>query len=229
MSLNFLITGTDTGVGKSTVGCALGFALRARGMRVGVMKPAETGCEERGEIGAGVLDPADARALALAAGCGLPLDLICPYRYRSPLAPPAAAERDGLPPPDPARIARCFREIASGSEAVLVESVGGLAAPLAWGFDNADLAAMLGLPLIVVIANRLGCLNAAMLTFSYARAKRLEIAGWLLNDAEPADTPAALTNAASLARMTDVPRLGTMRHKEPLAKSIVEKLLARSL
>ncbi|MGO9606190.1 MAG: hypothetical protein ACLQAT_22825 [Candidatus Binataceae bacterium] len=65
MSTNFLITGTDSGVGKSTVGCALGFAFRARGLRVGVMIPAETGCAERD----GALDPADARALALASGC----------------------------------------------------------------------------------------------------------------------------------------------------------------
>ena len=223
MSRNFLITGTDTGVGKSTVGCAIGFALRARGMRVGVMKPAETGCEERG----GVLEPADARALALASGCDLPLELICPYRYASPLAPPAAAELDSLEAPAPARIVDCFRKIESVSDAVLVEGAGGLAVPIAWGFDFADLAAKLDLPLIVVIANKLGCLNAAMLTFNYAQAKRLEIAGWLLNDVEPALTPAALTNAASLARMTEVPCLGTMRHKEPLAKSVIEKLLAR--
>ncbi|MHB8381897.1 MAG: dethiobiotin synthase [Candidatus Binataceae bacterium] len=224
MSLNFLITGTDTGVGKSTVGCAAGFALRARAMRVGVMKPAETGCEER----AGILEPADARALALASGCDLPLDLICPYRYRSPLAPPAAAELDSAAPPDVEHMVECFRKIESVSDAVLVEGAGGLAVPIMWGFDFADLAAKLDLPLIVVISNKLGCLNVAMLTFNYARSKRLKLAGWILNDVEPALSPAARTNAASLARMTDVPSLGTMRHKEPLAKSIIEKLLAQA-
>ena len=100
--------------------------------------------------------------------------------------------------------------------------------PIRWGFDFADLAAKLELPLIVVISNKLGCLNAAMLTFSYARSKRLKLAGWILNDVEPALSPAARTNAASLARMTDVPSLGTMRHKEPLAKSIIEKLLQQA-
>jgi dethiobiotin synthetase len=222
MSLNFLITGTGAGVGKSTVGCAAGFALRARSMRVGVMKPCATGCEER----AGILEPADARALALASGCDLPLDLICPYRYRSPLAPPAAAELDSAAPPDPAHILDCFRKIESASDAVLVEGVGGLAVPIARGFDSADLAMKLDLPLIIVIANNRGCLNAAALTLNYARSKRLKIAGWLLNDVEPPMTPAALTNAASLARMTDVASLGTMRHKEPLAKTVIEKLLA---
>jgi len=222
MSLNFLITGTGTGVGKSTVGCAAGFALRARAMRVGVMKPCEIGCEQR----AGILEPADARALAFASGCDLPLELICPYRYRSPLAPPAAAELDSAAPPELEHIVDCFRKIESVSDAVLVEGVGGLADPIAWGFDCADLAAKLDLPLVVVIANKPGCLNAAMRTFSYARSKRLRLAGWLLNDVEPALTPAALSNAATLARMTEVPSLGAMRHKEPLAKSVIEKLLA---
>jgi dethiobiotin synthetase len=224
MSLNFLITGTDTGVGKSTVGCALGFAFRARGFRVGVMKPAETGCEERGEE----LDPQDARALMLAAGSILPLDLVCPYRYRSPLAPAVAAEIDDLPAPDLGRIAECFDRIAAESDIVLMEGAGGLAVPLTWKADFADLAAALDLELIVVVANRLGCLNAAVLTMRYAASKGLSIAGWILNDVEPAISPAAATNAASLSRLTDVPCLGTIRYKEPLGKGVVEKLLARA-
>jgi dethiobiotin synthetase len=224
MSLNFFITGTDTGVGKSTVGCALGFAFRARGFRVGVMKPAETGCEERGEE----LDPQDARALMLAAGSILPLDLVCPYRYRSPLAPAVAAEIDDLPAPDLGRIAECFDRIAAESDIVLMEGAGGLAVPLTWKADFADLAAALDLELIVVVANRLGCLNAAVLTMRYAASKGLSIAGWILNDVEPAISPAAATNAASLSRLTDVPCLGTIRYKEPLGKGVVEKLLARA-
>src|SRR5215469_13241652 len=103
MSVNFLITGTGSRVGKSTVGCALGFAFRARGLRLGVMKPAETGCEEKN----GVLEPADARALVLASGCEVPLEIVCPYRYPSPLAPAAAAQIDTLPPPDLGHIKDC--------------------------------------------------------------------------------------------------------------------------
>ncbi len=221
-SRKFLITGTDTGVGKSTVGCALGFAFRARGLRVGVMKPAETGCEERG----GILEPSDARALMLACGSTLPIDLVCPYRYRSRLAPPAAAERDNLPPPDIERITRCFREISDASDVALVEGVGGIAVPIKWGYDYADLAAAMDLTVIVVVGNRLGCLNVAVLTLGYAQKRGLRIAGWLLNDTEPAVTPAAITNAASLTKMTAAPCLGTMRYKEPLAKSVIDRLLA---
>jgi dethiobiotin synthetase len=221
MGRQFLITGTDTGVGKTTVGCALGFAFRARGIRVGVMKPVETGCADVG----GKLEAVDARALALAAASPLPLELICPYRYRSRLAPAAAADIDHLPPPDLADIARCFREIAAGSDAVLVESAGGIATPITWDSDFADLASLLGLELIVVVGNRLGCLSAAVLTLKYAESHGLTTAGYVLCDIEAGASPAAETNEASLMRLISAPYLGRMRYREPLAKAIVELLL----
>ena len=74
MARGLLITGTGVAVGKTLIGCALAFAAHARGMRVGVMKPIETGCREI----AGILEPADARGLAYAAACDLPMELICP-------------------------------------------------------------------------------------------------------------------------------------------------------
>lgn len=176
MGRRFLITGTDTKVGKTTVGCALGFAFRARGIRVGVMKPVETGCAEAG----GELQALDASALALAAGSQQPMDLICPYRYRSRLALVAAAHADSLPPPNLDNIARCFHEIAAQNDAVLVESAGGLATPLSSDADFADLASLLGLEVIVVVGNRLGCLNSAMLTLKRAENHGLTIAGYIL-------------------------------------------------
>src|SRR5712692_10275146 len=87
----FLISGTDTGVGKTTVGCGLAAGFRELGLRVGVMKPAETGCESH----AGELIAADAIALRAAANTSDPLELISPYRYATPLAPAAAAEAEG--------------------------------------------------------------------------------------------------------------------------------------
>src|ERR1700692_3516152 len=110
---SFLITGTGPRVGKTTIGCALGFAMRARGLRVGVMKPVDT------------LESKDAQALALAVGSTMPMDLICPYRYSSP---PASADA-----PDLEHIEKCFNEIAAQSDVILVESSSTL--------DFADLAA----------------------------------------------------------------------------------------
>jgi dethiobiotin synthetase len=189
-------------------------------MRVGVMKPVETGCAEVG----GELQALDANALALAAGSQLPADLICPYRYRSPLAPLAAADADHLPPPDLDNIARCFHEIAAQNDAVLVESAGGLATPLSSDADFADLASLLGLEVIVVVGNRPGCENSAMLTFKHAESHGLTIAGYILCDIEPS-SPATETNADSLMMLTGARCLGRMRYREPLAKAIVEQLL----
>jgi dethiobiotin synthetase len=217
----FLITGTDSRVGKTTVGCALGFAFRARGIRVGVMKPVETGCAEVG----GELQALDASALALAAGSQLPMDLICPYRYRSPLAPAVAADADHLPPPSIDNIARCFHEIAGQNDAMLVESVGGLATPLASDTDFANLAALLNLEVIVVVGNRLGCVNAATQTLKHAESKGLTTAGYILCDIEQLSSPEMETNADSLKRFTNERYLGRMRYREPLSKAIVEQLL----
>jgi dethiobiotin synthetase len=224
MRVNFLITGTGSRVGKSTVGCALAFAFRARGLRIGVMKPAEVGCATHNDE----LDASDARALALAAGCDLPVELMCPYRYRSATSPPAAAELDSLPEPELGRISDCFDRIAAASDLVLVESTGGLAEPITWQSDFADLAAALDLEVIVVIANRPGAINSALLTLRYAANKGLRVAGWIINELEPALRPGDPTTAKTLARLTDTSCLGTMHFKEPLSIEVVEKLLLRT-
>jgi dethiobiotin synthetase len=221
MASGILITGTDTGVGKTMVGCALAFAMKVRGLRVGVMKPAETGCPEE----AGQLMPADATALRASASAVQPLEIICPYRYRLPLAPAAAAQADSAPPPDPARIVSLFERIAADSDVVIVEGAGGVAVPVTWQFNYADLAAALGLKLILVVANRLGCLNATILSIDYCRSRGLPIVGYILNDTEPVSSAAARTNAEALKHLTDVPALGSVRHKEPLPLAIVNNVL----
>lgn len=221
MTRKFLITGTDTGVGKTTVGCALAGAFKARGVRVGVMKPAETGCAELPD---GSLDPADARALALAAGSPLPLAIIAPYRYRSPLAPAAAAELDAIAPPDFAKIGEYFQTIHDASDMVIVEGAGGIAVPIEWRRDFTDLALLVDLEVVVVVGNRLGCLNAAVLTLKYAESRDLKIAGYILDDVEPAESLAAQTNEASLARLTRARCLGRLRYREHLGNPIVDKL-----
>jgi len=216
MGTNFLITGTDTGVGKTTVGCALAFALKARGRQVGVMKPVETGVETT---------PMDAAALKASSGSQHALDLICPFRYRTPLAPAAAAEAENLPAPDLSRIKSSFNEIAAASDVVLVEGAGGLLVPITWEMNYADLARELDLELVVVVANRLGCLNATLLTLDYAANRKLGVKGFILNQVEPDDSPAVQTNAAALQRLTSVPLLGSVRCREPLGIEIVRHFI----
>ena len=213
MGQNLLITGTDTGVGKTTIACALAFALKTRGLRVAVMKPVETGVEQT---------PMDAEALRAAAGSHQSLEVICPFRYRMPLAPAVAAEVEGLPLPDMRRIKISFSEIAARSDFVLVEGAGGLAVPITWDTNYADLARELDLELVLVVANRLGCLNSTLLTLDYATRRGLRVKGFILNQVAQDDSPAVATNAAALIRLTTVTYLGSVRYKEPLSLAIVE-------
>lgn len=223
MTRRLLITGTDSGVGKTLLGCAVAFAARARGMRVGVMKPAETGCARAG----GDLTPGDALALVSAASSRLPLELVCPYRYRLPLAPPRAAEADGLPSPDPATIERSFHAIADQSDFTIVEGAGGISTPISWDFNSAELALRLDLDVVLVVGNRPGCLNAAVLSVHYARARGLKLVGCVLSDTESVDESALEASPDSLSRLVDVPCLGRIRHKEPVSLAIIGALLGK--
>ncbi|SRR5579883_1154730 len=221
MSRRFLISGTDTGVGKTTLASGLAFAFQVRGLKVGVMKPVETGCAERD----GVLVASDAEALNAGSFANWPMELVCPYRYRAPLAPPAAAEADGAPLPDLNRIVQSYRRIESDADVMIVEGAGGLMVPIIWEKNYADLALMLDLALVLVIANRLGALNAALLTLDYAARRGMRIAGYAFSDVEPETSPAKETNPRSLARLTTVRCLGHIRHKAALDPAIVEALL----
>jgi dethiobiotin synthetase len=220
--LRFFVSGTDTGVGKTTVACGLAAAFRQRGIRVGVMKPAETGCELRD----GEMTALDAVALSRAAASNAPLEFICPHRYPSPLAPAAAAETDGLEPPDLGRIRSAFERLAADSDVMLVEGAGGIAVPLTWRENYADLALDLGLELILVVANRLGCINSTLLSLDYAARRGMPIKGYILNDADGARSPASLTNARSLERLTPVRCLGAVGYREAISAEICRRVLA---
>jgi len=131
------ITGTNTGVGKTVVTAALTLALRDRGLRVGVMKPAETGCPEE----EGGLQPQDALFLRGISGCETPLEVINPYALREPLAPALAAEFDGVQI-DLAHIRASYRRLENEHDIVLVEGAGGLLVPLTSSATMLDLASI---------------------------------------------------------------------------------------
>lgn len=189
-----LITGTDTGIGKTTVASALAAALRRRGIDVGVMKPAETGCAPGTD---GTLYAADAARLRWFAGQSTPLDIVCPFRLRDPLAPAVAARREGvaLDLEDIAARVDCF---AATCEVGLVEGAGGLLVPLAGAATFADLAARCRLPLLVVVGNRLGCVNHAALTVRWAQALGLTVTGYVINTLRPDPDLAMATNVELL-------------------------------
>jgi dethiobiotin synthetase len=227
MRRGLFITGAEPRSGKTLLGCALAFAAQSRGMKVGVMKPIETGCREVN----GVLEPADARGLSYAAASDFPIELICPYRYRSPLAPAAAADADKTAPPDLGEIIDAYRKIEIQSHIMIVEGAGGIMTPINWAtslsryLDNIDLARALNLDIVIVIGNRIGCLSPAMLTAQYAKSRGLGIIGMILNDTDAPASLATETNEASLRKMTEVPRLGRIRFKQPVPREIIDALL----
>lgn len=193
--LGLLITGTDTGVGKTFVTCGLAGALRRRGLRVAPFKPAETGCEPDAKSRS--LIPADAIKLRQATQTPVSLETICPYRFHAPVAPWVAAEQEGVQI-DTKRLERCYRELAYSHEIVLVETAGGILVPLAEGFTYADLARLLGLPVLVVIGSKLGAINHTLLTAEFLRSSGLPAAGYVLNHPYEEESPAAASNEKTL-------------------------------
>ncbi|HET8562443.1 MAG TPA: dethiobiotin synthase [Candidatus Binatia bacterium] len=203
MGKGIFITGTDTGVGKTLVACGLAGVLRASGYAVGVMKPAETGCQEKD----GSLFPEDAYLLKEASGCEAPLEKICPYRLRQPLAPSVAAETEAIRI-DVGHIIDLYNEISAAHDITLVEGAGGLLVPLLPSYTYADLTRVLKLPLLVVAANRLGIINHLLLTLEHASCRELRVLGYILNQLESQPSLAAATNRESLSTMTSIPCLG---------------------
>ena len=206
---SLFITGTDTGIGKTLVGCGIAAALTGQGKRVGALKPAETGCDRRD----GVLYPDDAMRLAECAQSALPVETLNPYRFFPPVAPSVAAEQAGVTI-QPDRIVRIFRMIASQHDVTLVEGAGGLLVPLVGRYSFADLARDLAIPILVVVGSKLGALNHTLLTLQCIQTQDLPLAGYILNHptrtAEADD--AIKTNATTLASLTDVPCRGIIPH-----------------
>ena len=204
---DIFITGTDTGIGKTLVGCGIAAALTAQGKKVGVLKPAETGCQTQ----QGELYPDDAVRLAKFAKTTLPLDTICPYRFPLPVAPSVAAKDAGIHI-QPDRITDSYRRITSQHDTTIVEGAGGLLVPLLDRYSFADLAHDLNIPILVVIGSKLGALNHALLTFDCIRTRRLQLAGYILNHPFDASDAAIRTNVATLAGLTDAFCLGVIPH-----------------
>jgi len=150
------VTGTDTGVGKTVVACALAAWGRRRGVDVGVMKPIATGGRWAPADQRWVSD--DARRLAQAAGSGDPWPLVNPVCCKEPLAPATAAQR-ARSPIRLDEVLRAFRSLQARHEWLIVEGIGGLLVPLTARATVADLARRLHLPVIVVARPGLGTLN----------------------------------------------------------------------
>ena len=181
MSRGWFVTGTDTGIGKSLASATLLHALRARGLRAVGMKPLASGCESTPE---GWRNE-DALALQAASDPRPAYDDVNPFALPNPLAPELAAADAGIRV-TLAPIVSAFERLSSQADAVVVEGVGGWAAPLSADLDQGDLVRALDLPVVLVVGLRLGCINHARLTARAIEHDGLRLAGWIANDIDPA-------------------------------------------
>jgi dethiobiotin synthetase len=217
MSRGVFVTGTDTGVGKTLASCALIHALKARGENVAPMKPVAAGAND------------DSLALMEAAGFDPSrLPDVTPILLREPMAPHIAARREGrritLGP-----IIEARDKLGAGGTFMVVEGVGGFRVPLDGRVDTVDLARAFGLPVVLVVGLRLGCLNHALLTAAAIDAAGLELAGWIANAIDPA-MAAPDENVAALEERLVAPLLGRLPHMaRPDARALAHHIDSSAL
>lgn len=195
----FFVTGTDTGVGKTRVAVALIHALRAQGLRVAAMKPVSAGSAP-GELNE------DVAALLQAANVTADIRDVNPYDFAPAIAPHIAAQQAGVRI-ELDTIAAAFARLAAAADMVVVEGAGGWRVPLNEREDMADLAQRLGLPVVMVVGLRLGCLNHALLTAESVALGKLPWAGWVGNHIEP-EMACQAENIAALNTRLPGPCLG---------------------
>ena len=190
--MNYFITGTDTGIGKTYCGCGLIRAARAAGVKCSGMKPFCTG------------DTADVDLIAAAGGNDVPQHLLNPVWLRPPLAPYAAAMLENRPI-DITAVQRAYHELAAGHNLVLVEGAGGLLVPILRDYSFRDLAVDLDLSVILVAPNRLGMINHVLLNAESIAKAGLRLALVILNELDPEPTLASQTNPSILEELLAVP------------------------
>jgi dethiobiotin synthetase len=197
----FFITGTDTGIGKTFVTCALLTAAANRGLTAVGMKPVAAGVDANGQHG-------DVEQLVAASSVDAAPELVNPYCFAEAVAPHLSATAEDRPI-DPDQIVDALRQLEAQADLVLVEGIGGFRVPLGDTFDSADMAVRLGLPVIMVVGMRLGCLNHALLTADAIAARGLTLAGWIANGIDPAMARRE-ENIAALQQHLGAPLLGIL-------------------
>ncbi len=214
MRHGLFITGTDTGVGKTVVSCALAAAGRERGLNVGVYKPVETGCEYI----EGKLVGADVSALVAAAGGTQDPGSACGYLFELPASPFAAAKAAGSEV-CPEKIAEDIGSLSEVFDLVIVEGAGGLKVPVAEGVTWLEVIEDLDLPAICVVADKLGCINHALLTLDTLDHESVEVLGFAMSRTLRANNdPTRESNAAIIEAFSGARLLGALPYLSAQAR-----------
>ncbi|MBI5626042.1 MAG: dethiobiotin synthase [Nitrosomonadales bacterium] len=199
--MSYFVTGTDTNVGKTLISCALLHGFADKGKRVVGMKPVAAGC-----MADEIHD--DVKQLRAASNVLASYGQVNPYCFAPAAAPHLAAQFAGVSI-NLERIVESFSELAAQADEVIVEGAGGLLVPLNAAQDSSDLMRELGLPVILVVGVRLGCLNHALLTVEAIAARGLTLAGWVANVVD-ADMAMLDQNIAALEQRINAPLLGVV-------------------
>ena len=207
MQRAFFVTGTDTGVGKTLVSATLLHGFARQGLTVVGMKPVAAGATAQD----GEIYWEDVAQLQAASNINAPLAIRNPYRFVAPIAPHIAASQCGERI-ELAVIKHAFSSLQKLAELVIVEGAGGLYTPLNDTATMLDLAQQLALPVILVVAMRLGCINHALLTERALISNGLQLAGWVANQVQP-PMLAMAENLAALQQRLTAPLLGILPYQ----------------
>jgi len=219
MIKGYFITGTDTDVGKTWIALGLLTLFKNKGLSTTVMKPISAGCQQ---TSAGLRNN-DAVELIKHATVKPVYETVNPYAFEAAIAPHIAAQNNGIEMNIPT-IKKYFDQLSKTADITIVEGAGGWKVPINKTETMADVAKALGLPVILVVGMKLGCLNHAILTVENMLDRKIEIAGWVANTLSP-HFEEQQANIETLKTWLGIPLLGNI----PYLKSIDERLVAQKL
>src|SRR5690554_2486037 len=213
----FFVTGTDTGVGKTTVSAAILQAAKEQGKRTLAMKPIASGCET---TSAGLRND-DALILQSVITESVPYDVINPYAFEPAIAPHVAARQAGRTITAQRLVGFCRGLQTYPADLLLVEGAGGWRVPLN---DRDTLSALpreLNLPVILVVSLKLGCINHSLLTAEAIRSDGLKLAGWVANRTESVAMNCEQETLSYLLEHIGAPCLGVLPWLERAAPEML--------
>ncbi|OGA19362.1 MAG: dethiobiotin synthase [Betaproteobacteria bacterium RIFCSPLOWO2_02_FULL_63_19] len=200
--MKLFVSGTDTGIGKTVVTCALLRALDSRGLAAIGMKPVATGITPQGTWD-------DVEQIRLASRVTASLDDMAPFRLGAPASPHFAAREDGVTIRAEVILGALDR-LERLAEAVVIEGVGGFRVPLSERLDSADLAQAMRAPVLLVVPMRLGCINHALLTAESVAGRGLSLLGWVANAGIDSDYTRVELTVDSIADRIQAPCIGVL-------------------
>lgn len=232
MRFGYFITGTDTGVGKTIVSAAILRSFLKKGLKVGAMKPIETGCLNKD----GILLPSDGIFLRDMAEMNDPLDLVTPIKFENPLSPLVASRLEEMEI-DMDRVFKSFETLKKKYDYLIVEGVGGLLVPITKEqkrknekyYFVRDLIKDMELETIIVIRPGLGTINHTLLTVEALKTKKIPIKGFIINYSNSGKNDIAeKTNPEVLQELLDIPMIGILPYLSELNKDKIGETALKS-